>query len=177
MVKEYCGALSFLGLEPPLPVPMDYAAAPSALAAGEIDAVADFADLIPRTRRQSGIAVRAVPLRLPFYASGLVAADRLPTGTVVAIQAALAAALEAQRDDPRAGLGELALRYPDADPAEAIEGWSLVEPNIFTDRPVGSSDPERWAATVEYAAAVHGLPAPAPETVFRPDVIDRSPVH
>ena len=178
MVKEYAAALSFLGLDPPVPVPMDYAAAPSALASGEIDAVADFADLVPRVRRQSGIPVRAVPFGLPFYSSGLVAADRVPTETVLRMQTAVAAALGRQRQDPRTGLDELAHRYPEADPVDAVEGWLLAEPNIFTDDgPVGTSEPERWRATIAYAAGVHALPSPRPETVYRPEVIGLSAVH
>ena len=173
-MAEYHGALAHLGLDPPVLVPLDYSGAPAALAAGEIDAVADFADLVPRVRRQSGIAVRAVPFGLPFYSSGLVAADRLPAEVVVRVQAALADALERQRNDPRGGLPELARRYPDVDPADALEGWSLVEPNIFTGAPVGSSTPDRWEATVKYAAGVHGLAAPAPETVYRPELVGMS---
>jgi hypothetical protein len=136
--------------------------------------VCDFADLLPRIRRQAGVAVRVVPLDLDVYSSGLVAADRLPDELVARMQAAVAAALEAQRQDPEAGLDELARRYPDADPLEALEGWALAERNIFTGPPPGSSDPDTWARTIAHIAGAHGLPAPEPETVYRPALVDVS---
>lgn len=175
LVAEFRAGMAALGLTPPVLVPLDYALAPAALARGEVDMVCDFVDLLPRVRRQSGIAVRAVPLGLDGYSSGLVAADRLPSETVARMQAALVAALHAQRDDPRAGLPELARRYPDADPVDALEGWSLAEPNIFTGAPPGSSSPDTWAATIAHVAGAHGLPAPDPETVYRRDLIGVSP--
>jgi ABC-type nitrate/sulfonate/bicarbonate transport system substrate-binding protein len=169
LVKELQGGLADLGLAPATLVPMDYGEAPAALGRGETDVVADFVDLVPRTRRQAGIPVRAVNLGLDVYASGLVAADRLPADTVTRMQDALAGALERQRVDPKAGLEELARRYPDADPLDAVEGWSLAEPQIFTGVPAGSWTPERWRATIDHVARVHGLPAPAADTVYRPD--------
>lgn len=172
LVAEYRAGLAALGLDPPVLVSLDYAAAPAALATGEVDAVCDFVDLLPRVRRQAGVPVRAVPLGLDVYSSGLVAADRLAADVVTRMQAAVAAALERQRLDPAAGLAELARRYPEADPAEALEGWWLAEPNIFTDgAPAGTSDPAGWAATVAHLATAHGLPAPAPQTVYRRELI------
>jgi hypothetical protein len=165
--------MALLGLEPPELVPLE-GLPPEALARGEVDMVCDFADLLPRIRRQAGIDVRIVPLHLDLYSSGLVAADRLPDELVARVQAAVAAALEAQRQDPELGLDELARRYPDADPFEALEGWALAVPNIFTGPPPGSSDPETWARTIAHFAGAHGLPAPEPETVYRPALIAMS---
>jgi hypothetical protein len=136
--------------------------------------VCDFVDLLPRIRRQAGVAVRAVPLGLEVYSSGLVAADRIPGEVVARVQTAVAAALEAQRDDPKAGLDELARRYPDADPLEAVEGWELAAPNIFTGPTPGSSDPETWARTITHVAGAHRLPAPNPDTVFRRELVEVS---
>jgi len=174
LVAEFVAGMTLLGLTPPVLVPLDYALAPAAMGRGEVDMVCDFIDLLPRVRLQSGVAVRTVPLGLDIYSSGLVAADRLPQDTVARMQAALTAALESQRADPRAGLAELARRYPDADPVDALEGWSLAEPNIFTGPPAGSSDPGTWARTISHLAAAHGLPAPEPETVYRPALIATS---
>lgn len=184
LVNEFVAGMAMLGLDAPELVPRDYALAPAAMARGEVDMVCDFVDLLPRIRRQAGVAVRAVPLGLDIYSSGLVAADRIPDEVVSRLQSAIAAALEAQRADPEAGLDELARRYPDADPLEALEGWELAAPNIFTGpvtplagplgpRP-GSSDPETWARTIVHVAAAHGLPAPDPETVFRRDLVNVS---
>lgn len=175
LVAEYRAGLAALGLDPPVLVRLDYGRAPAALATGEIDAVCDFVDLMPRVRRQAGVPVRAIPLGTEVYSSGLVAADRLPPELVARMQAAVAAALERQRVYPAAGLPELARRYPEADPAEALEGWSLAEPNIFTGAPPGSSDPAGWVATVAHLAAAHGLPEPEPETVYRRELIGASP--
>lgn len=169
LVKEFQAGLASLGLAPATLVPLDYGAAPAALGRGEVDMVADFVDLVPRTRHQAGIPVRAVPLGLDVYSSGLVAADRLAPETVGRMQDALAAALERQRVEPKAGLEELARRYPDADPLDALEGWSLAEPQIFTGVPAGSWTPPRWEATVDHVSRVHGLTPVPPDTVYRPD--------
>lgn len=168
MAAEFRSGMALLGLAPPELVPLDYALAPEAMARGEVDMVCDFVDLLPRIRRQAGVDVRSVPLGLEVYSSGLVAADRLADELVARMQAAVSAALEAQRRDPSAGLDELALRYPDADPAEALEGWALAEPNIFTGPTPGSADADTWARTIAYIAGAHGLPTPEPGTVFRP---------
>ena len=172
LVAEFRAGMDELGLAPPELVPVDYALAPAAMARGEVDMVCDFVDLLPRVRRQAGVPVRAVPLGLDVYSSGLVAADRLSDDVVARMQAAVAAALEAQRADPEAGLDELARRYPDADPLEALEGWALAEPNIFTSSPLLSSDPQTWARTVTHIAGAHGLPAPEPATVYRTSLVD-----
>jgi NitT/TauT family transport system substrate-binding protein len=177
LLKEFTAGMAALGLAPPEVVALDSALAPAAMARGEVDMVCDFVDLLPRIRRQAGIPVRAVPLRSEdrgsdVYSSGLVAADRLPDELVMRMQAAVAAALEAQRADPEAGLDELARRYPDADPLEALEGWALAEPNIFTGPPPGSADAETWARTIAHIAGAHGLPAPEPATVYRPELLD-----
>jgi ABC-type nitrate/sulfonate/bicarbonate transport system substrate-binding protein len=169
LVAEYQASLDYLGLPRSELVATDYGEAPAAMGRGELDAVADYIDLIPRTRRQAGVPVRGIPFRLPVYSSGLVAADRIPDDVVDRMSDAVVAALERQRQDPEAGVASLLRRYPEVDPAEALEGWSLVEPNIFTDDPVGAMDAGRWVATIEFSAAAHGWPAPPPQTVFRPE--------
>ena len=174
LVHEFQAGLAYLGLAPAEVVLLDYSLAPAAMARGEADLVCDFVDLLPRIRRQAGVPVRAIPLGVDVYSSGLVAADRLPDELVARMQAAIAAALEAQRRDPEAGLDELARRYPDADPLEALEGWSLAEPNIFTGPTPGSADPETWARTITHIAGAHGLPAPEPDSVFRPELVEVS---
>ena len=174
LVKEFQGGLASLGLAPAALVPVGYGDAPAALGRGEVDMVADFVDVLPRTRLQAGIPVRAVPLGLGVYSSGLVGADRLPLDTVTRMQDALAAALERQRAEPKAGLDELGRRYPEADPHHALEGWALAEPHILGDEPTGSWTPRRWQATVEHVSDIHRLaPVPA-ETVYRPDAFRAS---
>lgn len=175
LVAELNAAMAELGLDPPTLVPRDYALAPAAMARGEADMVCDFVDLLPRIRRQAGIAVRPVALGLDVYSSGLVAADRVPDDVVDRMRAALSAALERQRAEPRAGLDELARRYPGVDPLEALEGWSLVEPNIFTGPPPGAGEPEAWARTIDHLARAYGLAAPSLASVVRAELADMVP--
>ncbi len=175
-VLEYQAALDRLGLGRSELVAMDYREAWTALAEGRVDSVADYVDIQPRLRRLSGIEVRAVPFGLDLYSSGLVAADRLSHERVGDMRAALVAALEAQRAAPGAGVESLVRRYPEIEPAAALEGWSLVEPYIFTDVPAGSMDPARWADTVAFSAGAHRLPAPDPRSVYRPELAELAPV-
>jgi NitT/TauT family transport system substrate-binding protein len=172
MVLEYQAALDRLGLGRSELVDLDYREAWTALAEGRVDAVADYVDIQPRLQRLSGIDVRAVPFGLDVYSSGLVAADRLSDERVTDMRAALVAALEAQRAAPEAGVDALVRRYPEIEPAAALEGWSLVEPYIFTDVPAGSMDPERWADTVAFSASAHGIAAPDPQSVYRPELAE-----
>jgi ABC-type nitrate/sulfonate/bicarbonate transport system substrate-binding protein len=174
LVADYQASLVALGFEPATVVPMDYGDAPAALGRGEIDAVADFIDLVPRTRRQAGVPVRGVHLGPDVYGSGLVAADRVPDELAGRMRDAIVAALEHQRDDPEPGLAALLERYPDVDAAEALEGWSLAVPNIFTGAPPGSMQAAGWQATVDFLSSSRGRPAPAPETVYRPAFADRT---
>lgn len=169
LVAAYQAGLDYLGLPRSELVPIDYGKAPGALGRGEVDVVADYAELIPRTRRQAEVEIRAIRLNLPIYSSGLVAADRVPADVVDRMIAAIAAALEHHRADPEAGLDTLMRRYPEVDPGDAIEGWELGEANIFTDVPVGSMDLDRWAATIDFIARAHQLPSQLPETVYQPE--------
>jgi hypothetical protein len=114
--------------------------------------------------------VRAIPLGLPVYASGLVAADRLSLELVERLRRAVVAALEAQRQEPQAGLSELQRRYPGTDPAEALEGWALVEPNIFCGAEPGTMEEARWQRTISYTAASQSLPSPPVHAVCRPEL-------
>ena len=170
LVAEYRAGLEWLGLAPPALVPVDYSEAPAALGRGEVEVVPDFADLVPRTGHQAGVPVRAVPLGIEVYGSGLVAADRVPAEVVERVRSVLAVALVRQREDPTAGVEQLEARYPEVDPADAVEGWRLVEPNIFTGTEPGSMETGRWADTIAWTAAAHGFEPPEPHTVYRPEL-------
>lgn len=176
LVLEYQASLDELGLARSTLVPLDYREAWDALARGEIDAVADYVDIVPRLRRLAGVDVRAVPFGIEAYSSGLVAADRVPLDRVVEMRDAMVAALERQRANPEEGVDQLVQRYPDVVPAAAIEGWNLGVPNIFTDVPTGSMDADRWAFTLRFLAGAYGLAPPEPETVYRPELVEL-PVH
>ncbi len=170
LVVEYMAALNHLGLGPPVLVRMPYEQSPAALGRGEIDTIADFVDLIPRTRRQAGVPLRAIPFGIEVYASGLVAADRLPIELVARVRLAIVAALERQRQHRERGLETLLRRYPQSDASDALEGWRLLEPNIFAGPPPGSMTADRWRATIEYAASALRLSAPPAESVYRPEL-------
>ena len=171
LMAEYQAALTHLGLERGEVVELTYGSAPAALGRGDIDAVPDFIDLVPRTRDQAGLAIRPIHFGLRVYGHGMVVADSVPTETVQRMVDAITAALERQRDHPDHGLDIMAARFPDANLDYAVEGWRIGQTNIFTGEPVGSATPEGWAATVSYIAAAHGLDAVDPETVYRTDAI------
>lgn len=143
------------------------------LGRGEADLIAATVDTRRRNERQAGRELRAIPLDLDVYMSGLVAADHLPLELVTRVRAALCAALQHQRQEPAGGVIELLSRYPDVDPEDALEGWKAVEPYIFTAAPPGSMERERWATTLTFVETTYGLPHPAAETVYRPELVDR----
>ena len=172
--KEFMAALGHLSVADPVVVTMAGEEARAALGAGEVDAVVSLADGMPRIRRQAGIPVRPIPVALDVYASGLVAGEHVPAATAWQMRASLAAALEAQREHPETGLPELRRRYPEADEDEALEGWRLLAPNIFTGPEPGSMSSGRWHATVSSLSDARQLPRPDPESVYRPDFADVS---
>ena len=173
-MAEFLGAMSWLGLNPPVVVPMSRTSgggllqeACAMLAADDVDMVADFEDLLPRVRRHAGMDVRSVPLGAEVYSSGLVAADRIPDDLVDRVRTAVLAAMARQRGDPALGLAQLVARSPRVVPADAVEGWQLVEPRIFTGDRAGSMTGTGWATTVEYLSAAHGLDPVALDLVWR----------
>jgi ABC-type nitrate/sulfonate/bicarbonate transport system substrate-binding protein len=168
LVADFQASLDHLGIGRSELVPLDYLEAWDALANGTVDAVADYVDILPRLRHITGIAVRAIPLGVEVYSSGLVAADRLSDERVAGMCEGVVASLERQRLHPEEGVEALLDRYPDIGRAAAIEGWSLGVANIFTDVPTGSMDAERWAATVDFVSAARGLAPVEPESVYRP---------
>lgn len=176
ITRELLAGLAHLGVAAPEVVETAYADAPAALGRGDVDLVADFADLVPRTRRQAGVDVRAIRAGAPVYATGLVAADRLDDDVVARLRTALVRSLEEHRRDPAAALDQLAGRYPGVDPEEALEGWSYAAECIFTDVPVGSMTADGWDATLAHVARVHGADVPA-RTVYRSSLLSTSAAH
>lgn len=163
-MAEFLGGMTELGLEPPVAMPMSRSSgggllqeACGMLAGGAIDVVADYEDLLPRVRRHTGLDVRSVPLDLDVYSSGLVAADRVPAELVARVTCAVRAAFERQRQDPGAGVAEVVARVPRVVRGDALEGWRLVEPRIFTGEQPGSMTAERWVVTAAHLSKAHGL--------------------
>lgn len=170
LVTEYQGALAHLGFAPSPVVAIEYFDAPAALRDGLIDVMADFVDLQPKIARIAG-PVRALPFGIDVYASGLVAADRVPLELAKRVRDAVIDALTQHRAAPERAVDALVARYPDVDPDDALEGWRLIEPLIFTERGVGSMTKERWERSLEYSATVHGLPVPDLDTAFRSELL------
>lgn len=165
--KEFLASLQHRGIQPPLQVAGEDAGA--ALAGGDADFMVEFADTVPRQSRLVGRRLRAIPVGLDIYSSGLLVGDAMPEPTVTALIETLVASLEAQRSEGGRGVQEMLARYPETVAAEALEGWQLVQPYIFTGEPVGSMRTDEWARTLEFATEVRGLPLPAPETIYRPE--------
>lgn len=171
LTAQYQAALAHWGYPRAPLVELPYGDAPGALGRGEIEVVTDYIDLLPRTRRQAGIPLRAIPVGPDAYSSGLVAGDSLSPDLIVTMRAAVAAALERQRSDPEWGVAALCDRYPEVDPADAREGWALTEPNIFTGVPVTTMDRGTWDFTLAHLSAAYGKPSPAPEQVYREELL------
>jgi hypothetical protein len=105
------------------------------------------------------------------YASGLLAGDHVSDETAAQVRTAVVAALEAQRRAPGTGLAQMADRYGDDRTDDAPEGWRLLEQFVFTDRPTGSMDAERWKTTLDFLCAGRGLERPVSESVYRPQLL------
>lgn len=168
-MQEFTASLQRRGLGGCEPVRMEVDAVHEALVTGGVDALVEFVDALPRIRRLAGAALRAIPVGLDVYASGLVAADRLSAELVGRMREALVASLVAQRANAEGGVDELLRRYPEARAEEAREGWRLVEPYIFDDEKPGSMDEAGWRRTLDVLCTARGLDPPAPQTVYRPN--------
>ena len=129
LMNQLCASMAHLHFDPPIIEVMGYSEATIALGRGEIDMTADYVDLLPRLRREAGVPLRAIPVGIDVYASGLVAADRLPLVRVMEMRAAIVAALERQRREPRAWLSHLLERWPEQEPDDVLESWALVSRN------------------------------------------------
>jgi hypothetical protein len=172
-VIEFLATLDHLGIARPALVELDAPAARAALALGEIDAIVALVDALPRRRRQAGIDLRPIHIgRDDVYGSGVLASDGVPDDVVANVRAAVVAALEAQRRLPAAGLAEMADRYGDDRTDDAPEGWRMLEQFVFTDRPTGSMDADRWRTTLDFLCAARGFPVPAGESVYRSQFVD-----
>ena len=171
LLTEYLGALAHLGIAAPEVVDVAYEDAPAALRDKAIDVMGDFVDLQPKLRHTAG-PIRALPFGIDVYASGLVAADRLPLQLVERVRAAVVEALTQHAAEPELAVDALVARYPNTNPDDALEGWRLIEPLIFTERAVGAMTDDGWQRSLEYAAGVHNVPVPDSETVFRPEMLE-----
>ena len=168
--REFLASLEQRGVGAPVLVPLTGDEIHAALVAGEIDAYVEYIDALPRQRRLVGAPLRAVPVGLGVYASGLVAADRLSDETVARMRGALVDSIKRQREDPEAGVAEQGRRYPAIDPVQATEGWKLIEPFVFAAGEPGVMNAATWDETLDFLTAIRGLPRPPTEMVYRPEL-------
>jgi NitT/TauT family transport system substrate-binding protein len=167
LTRELLEALELLDVEPPELVEIPYDAGPGAVARGDVDLIADFAEIAPRAGTQAGTPIRPIRVGGPFYASGIVAGEHVDESVVTRLRSALVDVLEEQRQDPSTGLAELTGRYPGVQPDVAVASWQLAAESIFTGEPVGEMSVEPWAATLDHASRVHRRPLLPAASVYR----------
>jgi hypothetical protein len=105
------------------------------------------------------------------YTTGLVAADRLAPELVSRMRDALATGYELQRDHPELGIEALRRGVPSISEDHLRTAWSLFEPYAFAHPGPLSMDAVRWKTTIDYTCAIHGLPTPPAELVYRQELL------
>ena len=177
--REYAGALDHLGVAAPVIVDTP-GSLDAALGSGAVDVLPMWMDDVTPARAQDmtlyhqgeGFKVRAIPLDIPVYSSGLLAADRVPTEVVRAVRDAICAGHRLQREQPELGLAGFRRCFPDVAEAHARGNWALYAPYAFEGAiPPGSMDADRWRDTIAYTARAHGLATLPDEQLFRPELL------
>ncbi len=149
-------------------VDMTYPEAYAALARDEIDVIANFADLLPIDQKRAGTPLRAVPVGGDVYTSGILAADPVPDDLVARFVGAAAASFERQREEPKRGIAALRSRYPDVDPAVAVDTWRRLERYAFGEHgAVIGMDRAGWERTLSWMVHTHGVPDVSVDRVAR----------
>lgn len=167
LADELIACLAERGIAPPEIVPVGYGEPPRALGRGTVDMMATFLDTTTQQQPTSGVSTRAIHVGHDIYASGLVAADRVPGDVVGRMVLAVRAAFERQQREPQAGIDEFCRRFPATSPERARETWDLLAPFVFTGPPVGSMDDARWAETLAWLGGVHRFAVPSLSAVYR----------
>ncbi len=166
--QEYAGAMSFLGLDPP--VMADSADPDAQLERGEVDVIPTWVDMT-LNHVDKGYAVRPIGLDIETYATGLLAADRLPLELVARMRDAFVAGYELQLDQPELGIAAFRRRFPDISEQHIRDSWSLFEPYAFDGGTPGAMHAERWETTIEHTAETHGLSTFPGERIYRPELL------
>ena len=167
--QEYAGALAHMGLGPPV-IAEGVRDAGTALERGEVDVIPTWMDMTLHDRKH-GVPVRAIPLDIEVYTSGLVAADRLPLEIVCRMRDAFVAGYELSLEQPELGVTAFRRRFPDVSEEHVQANWALFEANAFGGGPPGAMAADRWRETIDYTALTHGLQAFPPERVHRPELL------
>ena len=166
--QEYVGALSFMGLDPAVLV--DSADPDAQLERGEIDVIPTWVDMT-LNHVDKGYAVRPIGLDIETYATGLLAADRLPLEVVARMRDAFVAGYHLQLEQPEVGTAAFRRRFPDISEQHVRDSWSLFEPYAFDGGAPGAMHADRWQTTIEHTAATHGLSRFPIERVLRPELL------
>lgn len=177
---DYAGALSWMGLEPPVIVDTP-GGLDAALGSGAVDVLPMWMDDAARARMQgmvlyhrgAGFAIRTVPLAIPVYTTGLVAADRLPAEVIRAMRDAFAAGYDLQRTHPEPGLAAFGRHFAGVPDEHVRNSWATLEPYAFDGAAPGSMDAGRWRDTIAHIAAIHGLSLLPGERLYRPELLAR----
>lgn len=170
MVQEYQGAMLRAGFDPGPVVETDgWGYGARSLTRGDVAVIPAWVDTVAGIQSNAGSTMRAVPLEVEVYASGLLAADRVPTDVVARFLTALAGGMALQRVQPETGVHAYHCRYPQVTKEYLRLAWALYVPNAVT-----CEDPllaGRWEASAAFYAAVHNLPVPSTEDVCRTERI------
>lgn len=165
--QEYAGALNVVGVGAPVMIDTPGDLDP-ALGSDEVNVLPVWMDDTPRTglqgmrihHRGAAFDVRAIPLDIPVYTTGLVAADRMPSDATRSMRDAYVAGYHLQLAQPELGLASFRRCFPNVPKEHAQANWSVFQSYALDGVPAGE----------------HGLPAagsrpsrtrPRP-TVWRP---------
>jgi len=166
--QEYVGALSYLGLDPLVIV--DGHDPDDLLQRGEIDVIPTWIDMT-LNHAGKGHAVRPVGLDIETYATGLLAADRLPLELVTRMRDAFVAGYGLQLEQPELGIAAFRRRFPEVTEQHIRDNWALFEPYASDGGAPGAMHADRWQTTIEHTAATHGLSPFPPKQIFRPELL------
>jgi len=167
--QEYAGALDYMGLRAPrivdVPGELD-----EALRSGAIDVIPTWMDMT-LYHLDAGFPVRAIPLDIPVYTTGLVAADRIPPDVAGRMREAFLAGHELQRRQPELGLAGFLGCFPNVSEEHARANWALYAPSAFEGGGPGAMDADRWRDTIAHIARTHGLSTFPGELIYRPEFV------
>lgn len=169
--SELTGALAHLGLESPVIVDTGGRNLDAALGRGEVDVIPTWMDWLTFYDRNTVVPVRIIPLDIEVYATGLIAADRLPLELVIRMRDAFAAGHDLHKNEPEVAIAGFRRFFPEISEEHIRANWSLFEPYAF-DRPPGSMDQVRWRDTIAHTAETHGLVALPEQRLYRPELLD-----
>ncbi len=166
--QEYAGALSYMGLDPSVIV--DSEKPDAQLERREIDVIPTWMDMT-LNHVGKGYAVRPIGLDIETYATGLLAADRLPLELVERMRDAFVAGYQLQLERPELGIAAFRRRFPDISEQHIHDSWALFEPYAFDGGTPGAMHADRWETTIAHTAATHGLSPFVAEQIYRPELL------